>query len=179
MSEKNKNQTVLVPVSSSPYSRQILKPVQTFLNPKTTKLILFHVSRQPKSISAPGWKEIPESHLGKGGAISSLPEPIYASQQEESIQAQVAADLVAVTQRLETIGYEVDVQTCFGENVVEEIVGLVQENEIDMIAMSTHAREGVSRIVFGDIAQKVLHEVHIPMLLLHPKEGEQGEGGRE
>ncbi|MFZ1397009.1 MAG: universal stress protein [Candidatus Promineifilaceae bacterium] len=161
--------TVLVPLSSSPYSREILTAVQTFLLPQSTRLILFHVSRQPKSISAPGWKEVPEKRLEQGGAIPSLPEPIYASQQEESIRAQVAAELVAITQALEMAGYQIEVQVCFGDNVAEEIVRLVKENGIHLIAMSTHAREGVSRIVFGDIAQQILHDVHIPMLLLHPQ----------
>lgn len=172
MSEPLRQHTVLVPVSSSVYSQQIVTAVQTFLQPERTRLILFHVSRQPKSVSAPGWKEIPERRLEQGGAITPLPEPIYASQQEESIQAQVVAELLPLTRALQTAGYAVAVRVCFGQDVVEEIVRLVQNNGIDLIAMSTHAREGVSRVVFGDVVQEVLHLVHVPMLLLHPQVNE-------
>jgi nucleotide-binding universal stress UspA family protein len=70
---------------------------------------------------------------------------------------------------LQEAGYAVSMQVCFGEDVVGEIVRTVKRDKIDMIAMSTRARVGMLRFFFGDIADKVMQRVDIPVLLIHPK----------
>jgi hypothetical protein len=34
--------------------------------------------------------------------------------------------------------------------------------------MTTHGRTGFSRLIMGSVAEKVLHKVSLPVLLLHP-----------
>jgi nucleotide-binding universal stress UspA family protein len=48
-------------------------------------------------------------------------------------------------------------------NVVVDYAG---ENDIDLIAMSTHGRSGVARWVLGSVADKVLHESEKPLWLV-------------
>lgn len=47
-----------------------------------------------------------------------------------------------------------------------EIIQLADEICVDMVAMSTHGRSGVSRWAFGSVADKVLHEGNTPLLLV-------------
>jgi nucleotide-binding universal stress UspA family protein len=48
-------------------------------------------------------------------------------------------------------------------NVVVDYAG---ENNIGLIAMSTHGRSGVARWVLGSVADKVLHESETPLWLV-------------
>ena len=41
-----------------------------------------------------------------------------------------------------------------------------QEENIDLIAMTTHGRTGLSRWVYGSVTEKVLHSVSLTMLIV-------------
>ena len=47
----------------------------------------------------------------------------------------------------------------------EEIIKYSKDNNVDLIVMSTHGRSGFSRIVFGSVADKVLRQSEVPLLL--------------
>lgn len=47
-----------------------------------------------------------------------------------------------------------------------QIVDYAEQNNIDLIAMATHGRSGVSRWVFGSVAEKVLEAAQCPILLV-------------
>jgi nucleotide-binding universal stress UspA family protein len=72
--------------------------------------------------------------------------------------------------RLSEQGYDISLQVCFTDEPVLEILRLTRKYAIDLIAMSTRAREGVLRFFFSDIATQVMKEVDVPVLLFHPKE---------
>jgi len=48
---------------------------------------------------------------------------------------------------------------------VKEILKYSKDNNIDLIIMSTHGRSGVSRIVFGSVANKIIRQAEVPILL--------------
>jgi nucleotide-binding universal stress UspA family protein len=52
--------------------------------------------------------------------------------------------------------------------VAEEIQKAAVEQQSDAIAMATHGRGGLGRIVFGSVAERVLHEADRPLLLTKP-----------
>lgn len=39
-------------------------------------------------------------------------------------------------------------------------------NRVDMIVMSTHGRSGLQRLVYGSVAEHVLHHARVPILLV-------------
>lgn len=39
-------------------------------------------------------------------------------------------------------------------------------NRVDMIVMSTHGRSGIQRLVYGSVAEHVLHHAKVPVLLV-------------
>jgi nucleotide-binding universal stress UspA family protein len=51
-------------------------------------------------------------------------------------------------------------------NPGEEILKAASEYGSDIIAMATRSRRGVARLVFGSVADQVLRESHIPLLLI-------------
>lgn len=53
-------------------------------------------------------------------------------------------------------------------NPAEEIVDYAREQEIDLIAMGTHGRKGLEKIVFGSVAEHVLKNSSVPVLTVNP-----------
>ncbi|OGK89134.1 MAG: hypothetical protein A2X52_04165 [Candidatus Rokubacteria bacterium GWC2_70_16] len=61
-----------------------------------------------------------------------------------------------------------------------EIVGCAREIGADLIAMTTHGRSGLGRLVFGSVAEAVLRHSHLPVFLMRMTEAEvERRAGRE
>jgi len=66
----------------------------------------------------------------------------------------------------------VSVQCVTGQGAPgEAIVRYAKENKVDLIAMSTNGRGGLGQTLFGSVAQHVLRESGLPILLVRPKGG--------
>jgi nucleotide-binding universal stress UspA family protein len=63
-------------------------------------------------------------------------------------------------------GLHVDILVVEGRNVAELILDNMVALEVDIIVMSTHGRGGLSRWVFGSVADKVLRRAEVPILLI-------------
>ena len=70
-----------------------------------------------------------------------------------------------VAERLNEQGLNPEMEVRFG-NPGEEILKAASEYGSDIIAMATRSRRGVARLVFGSVADQVLRESHIPVLLI-------------
>ncbi len=44
-----------------------------------------------------------------------------------------------------------------------------------MLAMTTHGRSGLSRLILGSVARAVVHDAHCPVMALHPRDGAGGD----
>ncbi len=75
--------------------------------------------------------------------------------------------LVKVEKRLKDSGLNVRHEVVPGR-AAEVIVDYVKNNPINLIVMATHGRSGISRWVFGSVAEKVLAGVTSPILLIRP-----------
>lgn len=53
----------------------------------------------------------------------------------------------------------------------ESIVHLAQDEECDLVLMSTHGEAGIGRIAFGGVTDRVLRDGQTPLLLVHPRRG--------
>ncbi len=51
----------------------------------------------------------------------------------------------------------------------EMIIQFAREQGVDLIAMSTHGRTGLGRVVFGSVAEQVLRGAGKPVLLIRPE----------
>jgi len=48
----------------------------------------------------------------------------------------------------------------------KQIVAAAKDVEADAIAMATHSRRGLNRLMFGSVAEEVLHAAQIPVILI-------------
>lgn len=69
----------------------------------------------------------------------------------------------AQTLRRFDIAVSTDVRS--GDPAVE-IVSAAQDLRADTIAMATHSRRGIDRIMLGSVAERVLHLARVPVILL-------------
>ena len=51
-------------------------------------------------------------------------------------------------------------------NAAKQIIATAKDLRVDAIAMATHSRRGISRLMFGSVAEQVLHETSLPVLLI-------------
>jgi nucleotide-binding universal stress UspA family protein len=166
-----KKHTVLVPLDGSEFSQQVLSSIQDFLNPAADQIILFHVAAEayglipdPPLPAVNEWRE-PAYKTHRDARLAK--HPIYANQIRDSLAATVEGELQPVKHKLEAAGFTVSVVVKFGEPA-QEILEFVEAEPVDLIAMTTHGRTGFSRLIMGSVAEKVLHKVSLPVLLLHP-----------
>ncbi|MCB0163276.1 MAG: universal stress protein [Anaerolineae bacterium] len=50
--------------------------------------------------------------------------------------------------------------------VVETILSIAAQENVDLIAMASHGRTGLSRVLYGSVAAGVLHNTDRPLLLI-------------
>jgi nucleotide-binding universal stress UspA family protein len=160
---------ILIPLTQSEFSHKILAEVEKFIPAEGSKLILYYVTKPPKGVgfAAPDYRS--DYALDSDGEpLGPKAFPVYSSQEEDSLRAEVEVTLLPVTNRLKQQGYDVSIQVCFVDEVVDEIMRVVKREKIDLIAMSTRARVGMLRFFFANIAETVLQQVDIPVLLVQP-----------
>lgn len=99
--------------------------------------------------------------------------PVWAMEWADPTASE-RAEQEAARQYLSRVGSELRSE---GLNVREEvlvgstagtIVDFSRENTIDLIALATHGRTGITRWVMGSVADRVLRSSRVPMLIVTP-----------
>ena len=162
---------VLIPLNQSELSQQILPFVKKFISAKENNLVLFFVTKPPSGVGF-GEPDLGAGYVPMPGDEPVRPtlHPIYATQQQDNIRAQVETDLMPVVNNLRELGYDVSIMVGFDKDPVEAISSVINGSKIDLIAMSTRARVGVIRFFFRDIADTLAQKSKVPVLLIHPPE---------
>ncbi len=144
---------ILIPVEDVDFSLQIVSHIRRFFDPAFTTLLLLRIEPMPKLI---------EVQRPRGEDIH-----IYIDQQADDLRARFNSQMIPLAQSLESAGYEVAVQVKFGE-AAQEIEEAIPREDIHMVAMTTHGRSGLDRLIHGSVAEHVLRNTNVPVLLLHP-----------
>ncbi len=63
-------------------------------------------------------------------------------------------------------GYNVEVRSVEGVPLADHIIDEAHALDADTIVMSTHGRTGVGRLLFGSVAENVLRQSDLPVLLV-------------
>jgi nucleotide-binding universal stress UspA family protein len=163
------NNKVLIPLTQSVLSQEIFPQIEKFFAAGNNDLTLFFITKPPTGAGFGKVDGVADYvHMPGDGLARPLLHPIYATQQQDSIKAHVEAELIPVTNRLRAAGYNVSLVVSFDKNPLDAILKMVKQNKIDLVAMSTKARVGVTRFFFNDIANQLSQKSNIPVLLTHP-----------
>lgn len=94
--------------------------------------------------------------------------PDYAAEQELREAAQAYLD--GVVARLRERGVSATAAVISRQRVAEGIADFAREEGMHVVAIATHAREGMPRLVLGSVADKVLRASTVPVLVMRPAE---------
>jgi nucleotide-binding universal stress UspA family protein len=85
-----------------------------------------------------------------------------ASDEREKVRSEMSA----LAEEHRKNGQIVDWEVTSGNDAAHEIIKISQTLGDSMLVMSTHGRSGLGRWTLGSVAEKVLHHVEVPLLLV-------------
>ncbi len=154
----------LVTLDGSETSAQILPTVQKLFDPERAQLTLLHVVGPPRS-------PYETANIAPDVVMVHSPKLEATMQQEWEMNCQAMREVLdARAENLRRAGYAVDIALPTGEtgSAADEIVQYVAEHNIDVLAMISHGRRGLSKMLMGSVAEEVLRRVLIPVLIQRP-----------
>jgi nucleotide-binding universal stress UspA family protein len=137
---------VMVPLDGSPLAEGILPFILQIASPLDLDVILVRVMPpiMPQAI--------------EGTQHFMVDDVAVRLEEAREYLSLVAADLLGR-------GVRVTTDARHGEPVTE-LVAAARATEADLIAMTTHGRSGLGRLLFGSVAEAVLRQAEIPVLMI-------------
>ena len=93
----------------------------------------------------------------------------------DNMEDEAKAYLQSKQKALLAAGYHVNIEIVIGQPPADAILLTAEALAADTIVMSTHGRGGVMRWVFGSVADKVLRNATVPVLLARVPPTEKAE----
>ena len=96
--------------------------------------------------------------------------PYYDPLQDAAYEEQDRGYLAAIVSRLRKKGSVPMSSALVGGTIVEGILERARSTDADLIVMTTHGRGPLSRFWLGSVADGLLRQARLPVLMLHPSE---------
>ena len=135
-------QKILIAIENSAADRTVLEHVQQLAKLTGASLLLVHV--------ADGW-------------VARHYDELALRESEEMKEDR--AYLAAVQAQLTANGFATHTHLAIGEPA-KELVRVAEAEHVDLIAMSTHGHRLLNDIIRGSTADRVRHNVSIPVLMI-------------
>jgi nucleotide-binding universal stress UspA family protein len=151
--EKDMYKKVLVPLDGSEMAECVLPHVETIARGCGTEAVVLLRVIEPVVI--------PSAYFGTDFSAEELTR---LNNEHEAAARKYIDDLAA---RSRYDGVRVEGKTTMGRPA-EVIADFARDNGVDLIAIATHGRSGVSRWVWGSVAERVLRSACVPVLMIRP-----------
>jgi nucleotide-binding universal stress UspA family protein len=156
------SRTFLVPLSSSDVSTTALPHVEMLAKGKSvvpTNVVLLEICEPP---SVPTYYS-PE--------LTGVPLNWGKFAEEELTRSKKAAveHLAKVEEQFKTAGITDVTSTILSGKSADEIINYANKNPFTIVVMATHGRSGLSRLVYGSVAESVLFGITNPLVMVRPK----------
>jgi nucleotide-binding universal stress UspA family protein len=138
---------VLVPLDGSDLAEQILPFAEKVAGPLDAEIILVRVVEPLSAGEA----------MAAAGVVA--PDTLFLRELDAKRY------LVSLEQRVTNKGLRVRTRIQHG-SAAEEIVKAATTSGADLIAMTTHGRSGIGRLLFGSVAEAVLRAAQVPVLMI-------------
>lgn len=141
---------ILIPLDGSTLSEAVLPHAENLACALNAEIVLLHVNVSPAPVFDPN-----ESPL--------LPQP----EEIKILQIDEKNYLKTVCAKLEQDGMRATYLIRDGI-VAETILDAAEVMQADLIAMTTHGRTGMLRLLLGSVTEQVVHRSKIPVMLIRP-----------
>jgi nucleotide-binding universal stress UspA family protein len=151
---------VLIPLDGSELAEQILEPALALGQAIPAEYTLLRVVKQMT----------PASYDPANKRVSGLRESHMKQLQELDRQHWTEAQeyLERAAERLRARSLTVQTRVVAHEQPAAAILDDAQQHPVDLIALATHGRGGLKRLLLGSVADKVLRGATIPVLVYRP-----------
>jgi len=139
---------ILVTLDGSPESREVLPLARAVAHRFGSRITLLRIIPPPFPLSSPYIPHAAQEFRGHAAET----EAAHAVLEKEA--ASLAAE-----------GFRVEVESRLGAHPAQGILDMAADAGVDLIAMATHGRGGVSRLILGSVADKVIRGGTVPVLL--------------
>jgi nucleotide-binding universal stress UspA family protein len=139
---------ILLTTDGSERSLDAIEPVCNLARRMSARITLLRVTAELGGMSQTGFK----TPLGVVGKLAEME------------LANAKLDLAGAVARFQ--GVPVEVQVAAADSAVDGILRYAQTHQVDLIAMATHGRGGLSRLLMGSTAEAVLRQSKIPVLVI-------------
>lgn len=141
---------ILVPLDGSELAEHVLPPVIELANCTGAEIVLLRVP------------DVPVYEY-----LRTAPE--LGARLREHAENDAHQYLVRMSAHLRALGLKVRTHMVSEGAVYSLILDVANELGIDLIAMSTHGRSGLARLVMGSVADDVVRHADVPVLLVRPQ----------
>jgi nucleotide-binding universal stress UspA family protein len=151
---------VLIALDGSELAEQVLEPVLALGASTQAEYTLFRAVKQ----------RTPLSYDATSARVSGLRESLLKQLQEIDRQEWTEAQnyLERLAERLRGRSLTVQTRVVSHEQPATAILDDVQKSPVELIALATHGRGGLKRLLLGSVADKVLRGGTTPMLMYRP-----------
>jgi nucleotide-binding universal stress UspA family protein len=148
---------ILLPVDDLESAGLAISNVKEIVGTSGAEVILLHVVSPEKPIV------MHDEHIGGVQAAADVYE---AAQHDEAQNVEEqTANMEAAVRELAATGLTASSQVIVG-NAPAEIIRVATEQSVDLVIISTHARRGVSRAFLGSVADEVMRDLEIPVMVV-------------
>ena len=144
---------ILVPLDGSKRAERILPHVEELARRYKAKVIFLQVVE---------YKTVPTTE----GAFINLTE-----QEFDQAKKQAETHLEGIQGEFREKNIESIIYVTHGP-VVGGIINMAAQEGVDLIALASHGRNGLSRVFYGSVAAGLLHRVDRPLLIIRSRETE-------
>ena len=141
---------ILVPLDGSELAESILPQVVPLAKCMDAEIVLLRIVSLPVS------------------AYLVATDPRLAIDIREDAEGDAFDYLNGIAAKLRAEGIKSSVEIGTGV-VAETIQDFAKNSRVDLIAMSTHGRGGLARLMIGSVADHLVRNSHLPVLLIRPQ----------
>ena len=84
------------------------------------------------------------------------------------IREEIKQHLLNLRNEVRAEGVECRLHIIDAVGVAQHLIEYIEGIDADMVVMTTHGHSGLVRLVFGSVANKVMHDVNVPVLVIRP-----------
>ncbi len=143
---------ILVPTDGSAASRSAVDQAVDLAEKYDATVHALYVFDVDATNLALGTEQVERIRRGK---LDEMPEVREKADEATGYVAQIAGDH----------GVPVEEHVTAGEPA-RAIRKFVEDNDVDLVVMGSHGRSGLSRVVLGSVAEKVLRRTRLPVLVV-------------
>ena len=156
---------ILVPLDGSPLAEEALPHAKKLASSFSGTIFVVRVVPSAHQLAA-------ASFAGAAGMQGVPPVDIASMDKVVELQIEEArAYLAEVTGKIQSEGISAEWEVREGA-AAEAIIACAREKGIDAIVISSHGRSGLGRLVFGSVADRVIRDSGIPVVVIKPPKGE-------